>query len=281
MKSHLLKSELNTNIKNSYNSFRKICEDWRLGFLSTPEMQNSFMQIFNKGFHKFLMKKHVYFRFDSEAYYNFLEDFDRWQVGKQPSSFIGKPWLYYDKFFDDETSISDKIAFFELMKAFHIPPHYFQPIPDGIITPDDHPGHFSNDIIIGWNIWVDDGGLLEKNFKLGDCIILTDHYGLKTQIQITECLISNEEKDKVGVYTRFVGFGSVEGYTASKRKKIYIDVYNDHIHSLLLTMDSDDLLAFHNFYLWQEALEYRHKTTDLEKSIIFNLMQYFIKENER
>lgn len=152
----------------------------------------------------------------------------------------------------------------------------FPPMPNSVISPDDHPGHFPSDVIVGFHIWEDDGGLLGENFKLGDSITLTDHHGLKAQIQVMEQL-PRARRD----HAEFVGIGTIEGYTASELKEIKIEVVNGHIHALLFTQDSDDYAAFNRFPLWQEALECRRKGVELWESVISDLMQYFMEENNR
>lgn len=270
MQPHILKSELSANIESSYNNFRKICRHFQGGLLIESEVQSCFMHEFNNGFYKFLAEKCVFFHFDSESYSRFLDDFECWQSGRQLSSIIEKPWLYYasaSSRFECEASDSDRISFFELMKAFRVPPHYFRPIPDGIIVPDDHPGHFPSDTVVGYYIWEDDGGLLNENFKLGDRIILTDHYGLKAQIQVTERLTHG-----------FAGFGSIEGYTSSAPKKINIEIHDGRICRLLFTGDRDDYDAFNSFPLWQDALEYRHMAIESKENVISDLMQHFMED---
>lgn len=148
----------------------------------------------------------------------------------------------------------------------------FQTIPEGIIIPDDHLGHFPDEVVIGWDIWEDDGGLTKENFVLGDRIVLTDHYGLKAKIQVTEHLTSNRES---GSDIEFSGLGTVEGYTASEPKNIHIVVHNEQIHSLSFIMDQDDMVVFNSFPQWQKALEYRRKFSEQRKKVISDLMHHF------
>lgn len=148
----------------------------------------------------------------------------------------------------------------------------FQTIPDGIIIPDDHQGHFPNEVVIGWDIWENDGGLTKENFVFGDRVLLVDHYGLKAKIQVTEHLTFNRESRSD---IEFSGLGTVEGYTASEPKKIHIVVHNEQIHSLSFIMDQEDVSVFNSFPLWQKALEYRHKFSEQRKKVISDLMHYF------
>ena len=152
----------------------------------------------------------------------------------------------------------------------------FPPIPDGVISPDDHPGHFPGDVVVGFNIWEDNGGLLNESFKLGDSITLTDHYGLKAQIQVTEQL-----PRKCKGCTEFVGVGTMEGYTASEPKEIKIEVVNGRIYSLTFTQDSDDHAVFNSFPLWQEALKQRRRFSEQYEKAISDLIQYFMEDDNR
>ena len=128
-------------------------------------------------------------------------------------------------------------------------------IPDGIISPDDHPGHFPCEIVVGWDIWEDDGGLTRESFQFGDGITLIDHHGLKAQIKVTE-------KYERRFYTVFVGLGTIEGYTASEPKIIKIEIENGRVHSLSFIQDGNDHAAFNSFPLWQEALEHQRKAVE-------------------
>lgn len=148
----------------------------------------------------------------------------------------------------------------------------FQTIPDGIIIPDDHQGHFPNEVVIGWDIWENDGGLTKENFVFGDRVLLVDHYGLKAKIQVTEHLTFNRESRSD---IEFSGLGTVEGYTASEPKKIHIVVHNEQIHSLSFIMDQEDVSVFNSFPLWQKALEYRRKFSEERKKVISDLMHHF------
>lgn len=152
----------------------------------------------------------------------------------------------------------------------------FPPIPDGVITPDDHPGHFPNEVVVGFDIWEGGGDLLSESFKLGDSIILTDHHGLKAQIQITEHLKSDR---KSGDHHTFSGLGTIEGYTASNSKKIRISVRNGQLHFLSFIQDNDDHTVFNSFPLWQEALAYRREFSEMREKSISDLMQHFIEED--
>lgn len=148
----------------------------------------------------------------------------------------------------------------------------FQTIPDGIIIPDDHQGHFPNEVVIGWDIWENDGGLTKENFVFGDRVLLVDHYGLKAKIQVTEHLTFNRESRSD---IEFSGLGTVEGYTASEPKKIHIVVHNEQIHSLSFIMDQEDVSVFNSFPLWQKVLEYRRKFSEERKKVISDLMHHF------
>ena len=152
----------------------------------------------------------------------------------------------------------------------------FQPMSDDTITPDNHPGHFPGEVVVGFDIWEDDGGLLSGNFKFGDSITFNEHHGLKAQIQVIEQLPCKRED-----YTEFVGIGTIEGYTASKPKEIRIEVVNSQIHALVFTQDSDDLTVFNSFPLWQEALEHQRKAIELQENIISELIQRFMDEGDR
>ncbi len=278
---------LSENVKVCYDRFRKKCGLIRKGITTENNVKPYFLEIIHEGFHKFIRERRLLNRLsltDQESWDRFLEDYHLWKSGEKPCSDKGNSWLTYmveDSLegpgYGEEASYLDKIQFFKLMEVFHLPVEYFQPVAKGTICPDDHPGHFPNEIIVGWDIWGECNELSSGGFVLGNTITLTDHFGLESKIMITEHLASAEEKRKRQVYTDYIGIGCIEGYTTSRKREIHIDIKDGRVFSLSTFIDSDDLDAFNNYPLWKDAREQIREFNELQDEVVRDLIQFFLQ----
>jgi len=232
----------------------------------------------------------------------FSDDYQLWKSGNRPCSTLGDAWLTFRALQDlpdgyiygDEASYKDKERFFRLMEAFLIPVEFFQPAPPETIFDDTRPAHFPSTIIIGFGLWKDDGGLLSDDFQLGSTVELTDHYGLKTTVIITDYLGDYEEmKKRESPFYRpedyaqlnnrncsgYVGVGHIEGYTSTRDRKIEISLRDGKIiNYLYTTLENDDSEARSNFPLWKEERAYNHRISRIRMGAIKRLLQRFLGE---
>lgn len=277
-------------IDDSYTGFRTLCMEWRRGKLTDFGLENGFLEIVREGMDKFFKTSHLLNRLkwtDNNSWERFLDDYLRWKDGEEPISEKGEIWLACrDEQIPDgikcgeEASYFDKIRFFELMEAFQIPVEYYMPLPAGTICPDKHPGHHPSDLIVGWRIWEDDDGLLSDNFQIGNTIVLTDHYGLKSTIKVTEHLVTDEEKRKRRILAEYIGMGNIEGYTAAREREIHIILEDGKILYLSTVLDHDDQAVYNNFALWKDAREHLHSFYKVQSEVAASLVKLFMKEEE-
>ena len=228
---------------------RKICQAFQKGRMTHDELQRRLSDEIHEGFFVFLQRHEVYPHITAENWPDFMNDYHLWSEDKLPTTQNPIPWFRHYRDGSD-VSAQDKNVFLNLMHAFCISPKYYQPLAEGYAEPDLWPGHFPDEYVIGLgNIWEDDGGLLSKDFQLGDAIILTDHYGLKSEIKVTK-RVPDEDVYKQGNY---VGFGYIEGYTSKdKSREIHIFIDKERIHALSIFTDFGEELEVFHYPLWDE-----------------------------
>ena len=278
------------NIEECYSQFRRICESWHRGYLTRETVEDEFRKVFWKGFFHFIEDCGLLIQLKWTDWNNgirFADDYQMWKNGERPCSTRGSIWLADrggrlrgGKEYGEEASCSDKIQFFRLMEAFNMPPEYFQTFPEGTVCPDVLTGREPQDLLIGWKIWDDDGGLLSDSFQLGDTVTLTDHYGLKSFITITEHLASNEEKRSRRISEDYIGAGTIEGYTTSRSRQIRIGILDGKIRYLHTTSDNEDRELFDSFPLWSNAREYGGKIIETREKALRSLIERFMNEKQ-
>ena len=244
------------NMERFSHACRKICRSYQRGRMSHDELHRLLSSELCDGFLNFLHRHDVHMHITPENWPDFMNDYHLWSEGELPTTGNPLPWF---RFYLDgsDASAQDKATFFRLMRECCISPKYYQPLAEGYADPDLLPGHFPVDYIVGMgHIWEDDGGLLSDDFKLGDTIILTDHYGLKSEIKVTE-RVPEEDIRRRGSY---VGTGYIEGYTSKEKPhKIHISIDNRKIYALSFSLDPGEELEVYHFPLWDEWNKWREK----------------------
>lgn len=281
-------ADLSANISESHRKLREICGYYKKGFISRDEALRGIAQVIQTGYYDFLGKHALSTRLrpqNQETWKRFCEDFQSWKSGQEPCSRAGSPWLKYDRDLDPEgprkraeASGADRTRFFELMEAFHIPVEFYRPVPEGTIYPDGYILHYDEKLTVGFELWENNGGLLSEGFRLGDTITLTDRFGLKSVIKVTEHLTSFEEQKKRRIFADYIGIGTIEGYTTSRERQIEISVRGGKVISLSARVDEDDMKLFHEFPLWQEAHEHTRKREEIWNGMLEELLQFFQRE---
>ena len=301
MERHISEKDLNENISRITEQCRKISTLYKRGYMTDDEKQRELSYLFFDGLRAFLREHGIYLRISAANWADFLRDYQLW-AEKQPAlpeeiiplsdkedgqkadeksrtSSETAPWLCLRKErisggteYGTEASPPDKAAFFSLMQTFCLEPGFYEPLGEGTAEPAIlMSSEGSYDLNIGGtDVWQDDGGLLSETFRLGDTIVLTDRYGLKAKIQVTEAI-----PDK-GIFKKeadFIGTGFVEGYTTERPREIRIrlteyrpargypekdgtsakdDPVKRQVFSLEFAADADDKALFRDFPLWQE-----------------------------
>lgn len=248
MREAISDSDLNTHIEKSYSSFRAICKSYRTEYyMSDDDRYGLFRKEFQEGFYDYLSRKRVYTKFSDSSWIRFLEDYSLWYDGKQPCSLLGGAWLVYKD--SEEVSVLDKNSFFKLMEAYSIPPSYFKPIPDSCVKPKNHFNMYGNGIsgTVRFDL-ADDGGMYSCDSPIDKDFILTDENGLKAVIFIERTGKKDEIHDHMD--PQYVGHGTIEGYTSSRIREIYISERKDNTIWFWISVGNDDLDVLRHYPLW-------------------------------
>ena len=272
----ITQEELDHNIRDICLAAEKYCSLYSRGLLAEEDRRFRIIDALNDGLWGFLRNKHLSLRIAAGDWPAFLNAVRAWRKDGDVRRLQVCSWLFFDRTdrdrnicCGDEASVHDKIRILTLLDACHVPIEYFRPVPDGIACPDYHPGHFPNEIIIGYEIWEQDSGLAQGNYRIGETKTLIDHHGLKTVIQIS--LYTPESEQNRFHESDFEGTGTVEGYTSSRPRqiKVYLNRKKGKISFLKFLVENDDCL---NFPLWQEYLEDRAGIHKLYEKIIEDLI---------
>ena len=272
---------LKSNIDKAYYEIRKLCRNYKRGLISEDESLKRIHEAIRDHFVVFIrnngMVNHVR-RNNVDEWTRFQNDYQLWKNGEKPESIVGVKWLTYTgkggTIDGEEASFHDKTHFFELMEAFHIPVEYYQVLEKNKKCSDKYPCHFSNELLVGWLIWQDDGGLLSNDFKIGDEIRLTDHNGLESVIRVTEHL-KGENKKKRGSTAEYLGQGYIEGYTTTREREIEIGIWKGQIQYLFTTIDSSDRQEYSSFPMWEEARMHSRKQDKIMDDVVRGWLEKF------
>ncbi len=272
------------NIVECRKQFEEFRNKYLEGTLSAADLRKRFTGIFIKGFEEFAYKNNLNLIRPSvkNRWERFEYDYYLWKNGQHPCSRKGDIWMKYSFDSDgvvhagDEVSYIDKERFFSLMEAFRVPVDYYKPAPEDTVFSSMHLGRFPHEMDVGGtDYWLDDGGLLSKDFQSGSLITLTDRYGLKAVIKNIE-RISPEEKKKRRLDYDYIGNGHIEGYTSSRDRNIGIDMYKGKIYKLYTEIDDDDREVFYSFPLWQTELQYNRESLKRTWDVVDNLLKEYL-----
>ena len=283
----ITKEELEENIEDSYKKLEILCEEFERGILDREKLRQRCTGVFKRGFEKFLHDNNLKLIRPSSVreWERFENDYSQWKRGQQIYSNKGDIWLKYLRNKSngakagEEASYIDKERFFRLMEAFCVTTNYYRPAPEGTAFSKRHFGRFHPELIIGFdNYWVDDGGLLSKDFQLGNEVTLKNCNGLEAIVKITEYL-TIEEQRKRRIYADYIGIGHIEGYTTDRDREIEISLHDGKVRSLFTRIDNDDRDVFNSFPLWQGELQYNYELGKELWNIVENLIRRFLGDS--
>ena len=237
---------LTFHIEKSYSFLRDVCERYRNGYMTDNERYNLFAREFQKGFYDYLSSKKVSTNFNDDSWCRFLEDYGLWRDGKQPCSLLGSAWLICDD--SEEAGVLDKNSFFKLMEAYRISPSYFQPIPDSCAKPQHDFNMYGTGMAgrVRFDL-SDDGGMYSCGNPIGKEFILTDENGLKAVVFIERAGKNDEIHNHMD--SQYVGHGTIEGYTSSREREIFISERKNNTVWFWISVDNDDLDVLQTFPL--------------------------------
>ena len=242
------------------------CALYDCGLLSREDRFSRVSLMIFDSLEQFLRKKNLRVRIAAGDWPVLDEAVTAWRKDGDPERLRACRWLFFPDndesrgiHFGDEASVTDKARLLGILDACYIPFGFYRPVPEGIPCPDEHPGHFPNEIVVGFGIWEQDAGLVSGDFRIGEEKTLVDRHGLKTVFTILE----HTPEGKTGRFHdgNFIGSGTVEGYTSSRPRKIriYINYRQKRIDFLKFLMENDDYGL--DFPLWRKYREDRAEIT--------------------
>lgn len=256
---------------------KRFCEMYARGLLREEDRGSRISEVLSDRINGFFDRKSLRLRVAAEDWPDFVSAVSRWKEDGSAEHLRTCPWLFYFRenealgiCYGDEAAVTDKIRILQLLEACRIPVEYYRPVPVGIVCPDEHPGHFPNEYVIGFEIWEQDGGLVRGDFQPGKEITLVDHHGLKTVIRVEEHY-TEAENDRRHDNADYAGTGTIEGYTTERPRKIriYISRKSDRIFCLAFFKENDDYAM--RFPLWEEYRRDRFEIRKIHEKIIRDL----------
>ena len=279
MREAISPSDLDSCIKNSDNSFREVCKKHKKGWLIDEEKEGEFNRIFYEGFYKLLEEHGLYTGFNDKSWVKFNDEYILYKEGKQPDSSLSDYWLRYDD--SVEASALDKASFFKLIDAYFIPIEYFTPVPEDYVKPLHHFTMYGNGMSGAIEFYlVDDGGLFSDSNPSGKIFTLIDDKGLKAELNIIR-LATKEDNNNNRFVAKYIGEGTIEGYTSMRKREISIsEIDKNNMTYLYLHIENDDLDTFYEFPLWQDYHKFIFERSKIAKKHIHALMDYYDKSIE-
>ena len=258
---------------------------YRKGIALPDEVLASFREvIYGDVLDEFLRLNGIRLSLSAQGWMRFCDEWAMWKAGNRPESSMGEPWLFRDRLDEritdkgsldimrraklyglgasapeTEASLPDRTEFFRLIDAFHVPPAYFQPAPADMIQPTVQYTHtYANGekCLIQFHC-ADDGGLSKDPDPAGKSYVLTNAYGLKAHVCVEEVRPREKQTMELDIddyvpKARYLGSGTIEGYTAGRVRPMTIRTGEDEkIARLGTCLDINDLNAYYAYPLWR------------------------------
>ena len=246
--------DISEHIDETRDLLKKICGAFCSGLMTDEEFFRCFTIELHQNFYDYLRAKGLVFTITEKTWSRFRKDYRSWREEGLPESDPVVPWLYFAGDARAEAGTSEKACFFRLMDAFYMPPEFFRPLPDNCRTPKWFHAIYGDGstATIEFSL-TDDGGLFTSPNPVGQVFTLTDMYGLKAKLDIRGRVSEEETLRNNRYHPEFTGFGTIEGYTSSRERRISITASDVHHKVWLYTaIDNEDLEVFRRFPLWAD-----------------------------
>ena len=269
--------ELDNHIEKERKNLYHIARTYRRGLLSNEDMIGLYGNEIRDGFFRYLdsngLRLHPHIE---KNWHRFLEDHDLYKKHMEPNSQHEEPWLRFRdendhaKFY--EAATADKVSFFTLMEEFHLPAEYFKPISEHCIVPNleylptiPKKGF---DVAIVYKL-ADAGGLDFENDPVGKSFTLVDEHGLKAELEIRWKIYVKRHD------TEYSAFGTIEGYTTARKRRIEISALEDNRIRFITKLDIDDMNTYGQFPLWKEYRKESAELYDLQLRSVQSLADHY------
>ena len=249
-------TDLNNHILKSRESFTRLMITYKKGCMIRDDLVSRFNSEFHETFYNYLDSKRLVLRFNEKRWERFIADYSLWKKNEKPSAQAGEPWLlYYEDYL--EASILDKISFFKLMDEYLVPVERFKPARDSCIRPRHRYLGYGDGIagVVTFKL-IDDGGLSTDPDPIGKTFTLVDDLGLKAVIEIIRKTPEEDNRCDNRMESKYDAIGTIEGYTSTRKRKIYVSEIDRQVGFYVCDVHNDDLDVLHSLPLWKEFNEY-------------------------
>ena len=282
-------------VARTLKDLRRKGKSFGKGLLSEEECFQSMFDTLHHGFWGPLAALGIRASFDKNSYETFSKEYEEYLKGDDLFAGDHVPWLFvYYKAECGEASKEDMLQFFRLMKEYMIPPEFFEPLPEGILTPDRTFVHL-------WNgctaytikfICVNDSGLTEDEAPEGKSFRLVSELGPEAVVTIKEDrrgkwrqgldfdeYITVTPGGRAALKAEFLAEGYIEGYTAKERQGdpgILIRTgAGGKVERLSYYSFPDDEAAYSEYPLWQKYHLWEKEKSLRKREILSNLFDRF------
>ncbi len=245
-------------IKQSEDTILRYFRKYRMGILTKDELECQIREIYHS-YNSFLYENGIKKCISEDNWTDVLADYKKWSEGERPDSESNNPWLRTSGSTNPECAASEdeRAFFFKIMEFLKLPISYYEPVPEYIAKPDLHVMTYGTGDKISIYGTVDDDGIINDAEPIGKRFVLTDRYGLKTQIEVREVGTNSAG------FPEFKGKGTIEGYTSSSLVDITIWTHKNQVFSINAYIYTDvwqeHYDTYRNFPLWQDYFKEREK----------------------
>ena len=273
------------NIEKQFSKFPRIWRQYRRGVLSSSDCRERIQNVIWDGYFKYIQEFFT-FNLTQCLWDDFLEEYRKAEKGIPLVDSDGESWLCLRQWDNVRkmwipASVSDRTQVLRLMRAFHIPPEYYTPLPVGTPKPNmqAHPSGLGNSPATISFECEDDGGLLSCAAPCGRTFTLKNNLGLEAVIIIKEVFSEPKEVFHNRAVASYRGEGYVEGYTEMSFQredpKLYIGLDEGKVYRLIAFLSTTDGRAYRQYPMWQDYFCHYSTIDDIFEKVLDSLFDSF------
>lgn len=275
----ITKALMENAVKKTLSTVKCMGENYIKGICSEDEFFRETYNALYDGFYSFLWKRRILCKITTDNYEQFKNGYCMYiQEANISRNSSDNNWLYYDAIKSGNEAVNEDIRnFYYLMKAFHLSPEAFIPIPKDVETPQRHLDERNRRVI---DYKCDDCGLLEDNNPIGKKYVYIDDRGLKAELVIKEDLRAANNNSRF----QFLADGFIEGYTAMERNedsRIYIGYKDKQVVELAYWESPEDEKVYRKYPRWKDYLYWIDRQENANIQAAYSLMENYTKHNKQ
>ena len=292
MEQRLTDELVEKRIAGAEKKLARVRDFFRRGLRSEEMSLQQTWEIISDDFLRFTLDRGLKRQLSGENYPQFVREYERAMRGEGGPDPGHVPWLFVTGRESGEAPEADRKAYYRLMRAFHVGPEFFEPVPEGMPVPDVVQVHYYNQAgIYGTHFrCVDDGGLLADEAPAGKTFVLKNELGLRAVVTIREDRRGTDrsgmDDDEVvcalkgGAAVRkaeFLAEGYIEGYTAKEERYrpdilIRLGEGGTRVNWLAYWADAKDERAAGEYPLWRDYHCWRQERCKIQDRIARSLL---------